>query len=282
MIANHFLIKGQFLFFRNLAKNKYILLALVQKELKSRYARSSLGFAWVIFQPLSSIIIYTIIFSLVFRSTIPETYKQVPYVIFLLCGLIPYTIFSETVARSSNILLENAGMIKKMVFPYEFFPIAVFITSCIIGGVTLVLTGILMLFFGVSPSLMSIFYLLLFLVPLVLVTTGISWIISCVAVAFRDIVHVVPVILNLLFFATPVLYSYEMMAGAGEKYPVLITLAKLNPLYSIVIGVRISLIGNEFVLSAGNVFICYLLSFAIFFFGGMVFRVFKQDLADLI
>jgi ABC-type polysaccharide/polyol phosphate export permease len=199
-----------------------------------------------------------------------------------MCGLIPYTIFSETVARSSNILLENAGMITKMVFPYEFFPIAVLITSFIAGGITLVLTGILMLFWGVSPSLMGILYLPLFLVPLVLVTTGISWIISCVAVSFRDIVHVVPVVLNLLFFATPVLYSYEMMASMGEKYPALVTLAKLNPLYSIVVGLRISLIGNEFVLDAGIVFMCYFLSVSIFFFGGMIFRVFKRDLADLI
>ncbi|MEW6067180.1 MAG: ABC transporter permease [Nitrospirota bacterium] len=274
-------IKDQIRFFTVISKNKNILFALVQKELKNRYASSALGFLWAVLQPLAAIFIYTIVFSLVFRTSVPDSYKHIPYVIFLMCGLIPYQVFSETVGRSCNILLENINMITKMVFPYELFPVSILIISFIIGGITWILTIIFMLIIGVEPVFSNFIYLPLFFIPLILVTIGLSWIVSCLSVVYRDIVHVVPVALNLLFFATPVLYSYEMIEKIKPEHSILIMLAKLNPLLAIVEGHRISLIGKTFILDYDTILISYIFSFGIFLIGGIIFHIFKRELADL-
>jgi lipopolysaccharide transport system permease protein len=274
-------IKDQVHFFINLFRNKNILSALIQKEIKNRYASSALGFLWALLQPLAAILVYTVIFSLVFRSSVPESYKQVPYVIFLMCGLIPYQIFSETVGRSCNILIENMNMITKMVFPYELFPVSVLIISLITSGITLLLTIIFMFIIGVMPDFSNLIYLPFFILPLFMFTIGLSWIISCVSVVYRDIVHIVPVALNLLFFATPVLYSSEMVENMKAEHPILVMLAKLNPLFSIVEGHRISLIGEKFILDNNTVLISYILSAGIFLIGGIIFHMFKRELADL-
>lgn len=275
------LIKNQFTFFIKIPKNNNLLWALVKKDFKSRYASSLLGFLWAIFQPLAMLITYTIVFSLIFRVAIPETtYKSVPFAVFLMLGFVPYNIFSETLSRSSNILIENMSMITKMVFPYELFPISIFITTFITGLITLILTLLLMVILGIIPTFVNFPFLLLFLVPLILFTIGLSWIVSCVTVVFRDLAYAIPIVLNLLFFSVPVIYSYEMIEKSGVNYPILSFIVKLNPLYSIIIGFKYTFIGKTLALNSNLIISSYLTSVIIFLLGGIIFLIFKRDLAD--
>ncbi len=282
MLTLSIFIKSQFHFFWDL-KNRWTLIsALVNKDIKSRYAGSVLGILWAVFQPIAFVGIYTLIFSLVFRSTVPDAYLKAPFVIFLICGLIPYQIFSETLSRSSSVLLENISMITKMVFPYELFPVSILISSFITAGITLIVTAIIMAVFGIVPSISNLFYLPLFLIPLVLLVIGLSWIVSCVSIVLRDLTHIVPVIINILFFATPVFYSYEMLDKMSHSYPIITAILKLNPLYTVVIGFRISLIGKDFFLDPTLIITTYGISILTFMIGGMIFNAFKRELADFL
>ncbi len=268
-------------FFFNLFTKKNLLIALIKKELKERYSNSALGLLWTVLQPLALIGVYTIVFTLVFRSTVPETYKQVPFVIFLMCGFIPFQIFSETVTRSTSILKENLSMVTKIVFPYELFPVAIISTSIITGFITFILTLVLMLFMGHTLS-WNILYLPIFLIPLILLGVGMGWMVSCIAIVLRDITLIIPILLNLMFFGTPIFYSYTLMDKMGGDYPNLLFLAKLNPLYSIVVGFQSSLISDHWVLDTNVLIINYALTILIFLIGGIVFFRFKRELADLI
>ena len=272
---------SNYLFFLNIFKNKRILAALIQKELKNRYASSYLGFLWTLFQPISMIIIYTIVFSVVLKVRVPAIYKETPYVVFLLCGLIPFQIFSETTERSSRILIENMNMITKMVFPYELFPVSLLLTSFITGGITLILTIFILVIMGIPPSLLHLLYIIIFFIPLILFTIGISWIVSCISVPIRDITFVVPVINNLLFFATPIIYSHDMLDKIPPNLGFIAFMAKLNPLYSITMGFRSALIGNYFSMPYKLIVILYIISIVTFIVGGALFNGFKKELADI-
>ena len=219
-------------------------------------------------------------YSPVFRASVPKSYHEVPYVIFLMCGLIPYQIFSETIRRSTNVLISNMNMITKMVFPYELLPVATLATAFVTGGITLVLTLLLMLVLGVFPTFSYLVFLPAFLIPLVLLSTGLAWLVSCLSVVVKDIGHVVPVALHLLLFATPILYSYEMVEKCATHHPTIVALDKLNPLYAIAIGHKIALIGGQFVLEGHTIVTSYMISIVVFITGGVVFNVFKRDLAD--
>ncbi len=266
-------------FFLNLIKSA-IILALVQKELKTRYASSSLGILWTIVQPLSQIVIYSIVFSLVFHTPIPKQYNNAPYVIFLLCAMIPYQFFSDTVSRATDILIQNTTIITKTQFPFELFPVAALITSFVSGLITLTLTLLLMVGLNIIPSIKTIIYLPLYSLPLFLFTLGVSWIVSSISVIVRDIAHTIPLLLHLMFFATPVLYSSEMVGKMKDTHPFLVFLAQLNPLFCIVEGYRQALIGNEFILSSNLTIQCYIFSLFIFIFGGYLFNSLKHEIID--
>lgn len=255
--------------------------ALVYKEFKKRYASSFMGLLWAVLQPLFTVLIYTFIFSFVLHTPVPESYKSVPYVVFLMTGLIPFQIFSETVGRSCSILLENKSMITKTVFPYELLPVSILIISLISAGITLVIVFVLMLIFGQTPNLTSIAYLPLFFVPLIFMTIGISWMVSCLSVIFGDIAHIMPMVLNLIFFSTPILYSYEMIENLNSEYPWLVLMVKLNPLYAIVKGHRMAFIGHNITLDYGSIMLMNLIAILLFLTGWMIFYYLKKEIADL-
>lgn len=186
--------------FKNLYNYRELLKTSIKKEVRSKYKNSLLGVFWSFLNPLLQILVYAIIFSMILSN------KQENYAIFLCCGLIPWTFFSNAINKSAFTFIENGNIIKKVYFPREIIPIAVVTaeainflisTTIIVGFVTL---G------GIGLSKYIIYYPIVLIAQYIIIL-ALSLIISSICVYFRDLQHFIGVLLQLLFYAAPIVYS---------------------------------------------------------------------------
>lgn len=205
--------------FRELLKN------LVIKELKLRYKRSVLGFLWTMINPLMMMIILAIVFSNLMKFDIKN------FSIFLLCGLLPWNYFSHSIRVSTMSLISNANLINKVYLPKAVFPLSIIFSNMVNMILSLIPLFILMLFMGIKihPTIILIPILLL---NLMLFTAGISLLLSCLNVFFRDFTHMIEIIITAWFYLTPIIYPIEVIP---MKYKMLF---KFNPLIYIIDGFR--------------------------------------------
>jgi len=186
--------------FKEIYEYRELLKTSVKKEIRGRYKNSFLGVIWSFLNPLLQILVYAIVFPLILRNT------QENYVIFLCCGLIPWTFFATGINRSAFNIIENGNIVKKVFFPREILPISIVTSEAVnfIISTTIILAFVC--FGGLGITKYILFYPLILIVQYLLVL-GISLIISSVTVYLRDIQHFIGVVIQLLFYAAPVVYN---------------------------------------------------------------------------
>ena len=211
--------------FKNLYNYRELLKTNVKKEIRGKYKNSFLGVLWSFLNPLLQIAVYAIVFPLILKNT------QENYVIFLCCGLIPWTFFSTAISRSAFTMVENGNILKKVYFPREILPISV-ITS---EGVNFLISTIIIIGFVLFSGLGLTKYVLLYPIIFIaqyLLLLAISFIISSICVYVRDLQHFVGVFLQLLFYATPIVYAADTIP---ERFAWIL---KINPMTYIINGYR--------------------------------------------
>lgn len=209
----------------NLYNYRELIKTSIKKDIGGKYKHSFLGVLWSFINPLLQIAVYAIIFPLIMKNDIPN------YTVFMVCGLIPWNYFSTVINRASFTIVENANIIKKVYFPREILPFSLvtsetinfFISTIIIIGFTLAN--------GMGLTKYVLLYPLVLLVQYVLLL-GISLIVSSVTVYFRDLQHFIGVLLQLFFYATPIVYAVETIPE-GLRW-----ILKLNPMTYIINGFR--------------------------------------------
>jgi lipopolysaccharide transport system permease protein len=207
-------------------QQRHLILQLVSHELKARYYTSFLGVLWVLLVPLSTLAIYTFVFSVVLPSAWQDS-GSTPYAFILFAALIPFTLFSEVVNRSPTIILGYPNYVKKVVFPLHILPIVVLGSALVDSLVSIVLLLIGIVVFSHSLPL-TIFLLPLVYLPLLLITLGASWFLASLGVYIRDVGPAINIFTRLWFFLTPIVYPLERVP---QKY---LWIIKLNPLSLIV------------------------------------------------
>ncbi len=182
-----------------------LILELVKKEIKVRYKNNILGYAWSILNPLAQALVFFVAFQLILKVKIDN------YVLFLILGLFPWQWFLNSVATSSVSILNNSNLIKKTVFPREYIVYAGVLNDTVHFVLSLPVLALFLLIYHqtIQPQ-----YLLLFPVLVVIqlfVTLGVSLLVASVNVFFRDLERLVAIILNMLFYATPIVYALDMV-----------------------------------------------------------------------
>lgn len=216
---------------RLLFQRRELLYQLTLKDLKVRYKGSALGVLWSFLNPLLMMIVFTIVFSHVFRSNVRN------YPVFLLCGYIPWLFFSTTVLVSTKSVIENSGLVKKVFFPKEVFPLSSVLSNLVNFLLQLCLLFIFLLAFGIMPTAFFLLLPLLIIIEIIL-TAGISFYLSGLTVFFRDVEQLVSLVVMVWFFLTPVFYPIVDDAGVymvPQKY---LFLYLLNPMASITLAFR--------------------------------------------
>jgi lipopolysaccharide transport system permease protein len=191
---------------RGIFKYKSFILHGIRRDIEVKYKRSYLGFLWTILNPVSQILIYSIIFSHLMKSKVGGFDGEYGYAIFLCLGIIPWTFFSELLLRTTNVFIDNAHLIKKVNIPKFVFPIICLGSSLFNFLVFYFLFVIFVLFMGINPInlLLNIFVPLLFLAMMGM-SAGLT--LALLNVFIRDVANVVSIGLQFLFWLTPIVYN---------------------------------------------------------------------------
>lgn len=205
--------------------NRSLLWQFVKRSVSARYRGSMLGLFWSFAQPLMMLCVYTFVFSVVFKARwgVDTEGGRGAFAIIMFCGLALFNIFSEAVNLNCGIVVGNTNLVKKVIFPLEILPLSQTIASFAVGMVWffLLFLGSVFIFGKLSFTMLL---LPLILLPLFLFTLGVSFFTSSLGVYVRDTPHIVGVVLQILFFVTPIFYPVSAIPERF-RWPIL-----MNPL----------------------------------------------------
>lgn len=210
----------------------------ISSEYRARFARSKFGTAWIVIQPLAMVLIYTGVLSGVLGAKLVGVNNKFGYAMYLLAGILGWSLFSDIIQRCMTVFVDNAGLIKKMSFPKITLP-AISLGSAMVANLALMVVVVVAataLGFQVGPRLML-------LVPLTLLTAmfaaALGIILGVLNVFMRDIAQIVPILLQFWFWVTPIIYPIETVPDGIRS------LARLNPVTPIIEGYHSLLVYNE-------------------------------------
>jgi lipopolysaccharide transport system permease protein len=215
---------------RDVYRYRELLAFLVWRDVKVRYKQTLLGGAWAVLQPLLTMAIFSVVFGRL--AGIPS--DGIPYPLFVYAALVPWTYFSTAVAQSSSSLVDQEQLLTKVYFPRALMPSAPVVGGLLDLGIAFSLLVGLQLFYGVAPG-PSLLLLPLFILLAVASALGIGLWLSALNVEFRDVRYVIPFLLQVLLFASPVAYSSSLVP---ERWRFLLG---LNPMAGVIEGFRWSL-----------------------------------------
>ena len=248
---------------RELYKYRWLLQQLVNRDLKVKYKRSVLGYAWSLLNPLLMMIVISIVFSYIFRFDIEN------FPIYLLCGQVLFTFFSESTSMAMNSIIQSAGLIKKVYIPKYIFPLSKLMSS-FVNLLFSLLAVVIMLIVTKTPVTWTI---LLFPIPLFYlfcISLGVGLFISVLATYFRDMVHLYAVFIQALMYFTPLFYPIDAV-------PASVQLAiKFNPMYHIIDYFRNIVMYGTLPSFRDNV-VCILFSIISLLIGYITFKKKEKD-----
>ncbi len=256
---------------REISRYRDLFLFLTWRDIAIRYKQTVLGVLWAVLQPVLSMVVFTVFFG-GFAGLKRET-GGIPYPIFVYAGLLPWMLFAQSVGRSSESVVSSANLISKVYFPRLIIPLAA-TAACVVDFAVafLVLIG-MMIFYG-TPLTPGILLLPGFVMLTLLAAVGVGTLVSALNVAYRDFRYIVPFMLQIWMFATPVIYPSTIVP---EKWRWVVA---LNPVAGAVEGCRASLLTGQF--DATAIQLSCVISVATFAFGLYYFRRVEDRFADII
>lgn len=252
---------------------------LSKRDLKNRYANSYAGIAWNIGVPLLHAIINVIVFSILMSGRMGKQYGDIPFALFYFIPLSLWIFFSDVVGRSTGILREYSYLINKIAFPFWILPLVPIASALLSQGILLVLAGGLMAYHGIALADTAGVYILIWLVCMIL-TLGVAYAVSAVAVYVPDIAQIVPVAINIMFWLTPILYPATLVEQRGALW-VRSLIMDYNPFFYVVELSRHAVFGSAAV-SWSALATTGLVSIATLVSGLFIFRKLKPGFADVI
>jgi lipopolysaccharide transport system permease protein len=211
-----------------------LLLFLVWREIKVRYAQTVLGGAWAVLQPVLTTVVFTVIFG--WFARLPS--DGVPYPLFALAALVPWTYFNTAVSGASNSLIANTSLVTKVYFPRLVIPGAAVLAALLDLAVSFLALLALMLVYGVVPGLDTAMLLPLSVLAMLLTAAGVGFWLSALNIQYRDVKYVVPFLLQLWMYASPVVYSLSLVP---QQYRLAYS---LNPMVGAIAAFRSALLGT--------------------------------------
>lgn len=208
-----------------------LILSLTRRELAARYRGSILGILWALLTPIVMITIFTLIFSGIFKARFGASSSQWDYALYLFCGLLPWNAFQESLQLSSSTVVAHANLVKRVVFPLETLPVSIClasITNQLFGTLVLVIAVIILR----REVHATIVFLPLVLLPQLIATCGISWLVASLGVFVRDVVQGIALVLMAWMYLTPIIYP-ESLVPAGYR-----AMVNLNPFTALVRNYR--------------------------------------------
>lgn len=253
--------------FKELYNYRELLKSNVKKDIRGKYKGSFLGVMWSFINPLLMTLVYAIVFPFILRSTEPN------YVTFLIIGILPWTFFTTVISQGTFCILANAGIIKKVYFPREILPISVATSGLVNFLISCIIIFIFLIFSGIGFSI-QILWLLLIILTQYILSLAIIFITSAIDVYIRDFEYIINFIIQMLFYATPILYKADMFVGSSFEW-----LIAINPMATIITCYR-DVLFYQSMPHIKSILFVLLLSIILLYVGYRVFKRMEKGFAE--
>jgi ABC-type polysaccharide/polyol phosphate export permease len=268
-----FIWQGFANFLLTLVHRRFLILEMAKRDIATNHVGSMLGFFWTFINPVIMIFIFWLVFSVGFRV---KPKHDVPFVLYLTAGLAVWSTFSEIINKSTGVIVSNAPLVKRVVFPLSILPLVKLVSSFITHLVFLLVLLVLVVLYGMPVSiywLQAIYYF----AAMSVFVLGLSWISSSINVFSRDTAQIVSLILLFGFYLTPIFWDISIMPEKAQL------LLKLNPMFYIVQGYRESfLYFVPFWHHPALTFYFWSVAFFTFAVGALIFLRLRPHFADVL
>ncbi len=272
--------KKQGLSLAGICRSRKLIARLSVNDFKTKFAGSYLGIVWAFIQPVITILVYWFVFEKGFKPAAIHNAAgdQVPYVLWLIAGMVPWFFFSDALSGGTRALLDYSYLVKKVVFQIDALPIVKVISAVCVHLFFVAFAVFLYVLYGYVPDFYTL-QIVYYSVGLLLFATGLVYLTSAVVVFFRDLNQVINIVLQVGVWVTPIMWDMEKMEiGTAFK-----AVLKLNPLYYIVQGYRDALIGKTaFWEKPGQTAYFWAVTLACFWLGSYVFQKLRMHFADVL
>lgn len=262
---------------RNLWLYRNLIKQFTRREVAARYRGSYLGILWSFVTPLVMLIVYTFVFSIVFKARWGNQLSdesQVGFALTLFTGLIAFNVFSESIARAPTLIVSNPNYVKKVVFPLEILPVTV-LGSAVINSLFSLTILLLAALLAQGHLYWTLVLLPLMYLPLVLLCLGLGWFLASLGVFIRDISQLIGVVVQVLFFLTPIFYP---ISAIPDRFRLILY---LNPLTFIVNHFRRVILWGQLP-DWGEFLVITALTFMVCMLGYIWFMKSKKTFADVV
>jgi lipopolysaccharide transport system permease protein len=256
--------------FRILWQYRELLYFLVWRDVKVRYKQTVIGIAWVVLQPVLTMVVFSLVFGRF--AKIPS--DGMPYPIFVFSALLPWNLFAGSLGRGGDSVVQHANLISKVYFPRLILPVAGMLSPLIDFGVAFLLLIAIMVGYGVSPGA-GVLALPLFVLLAMLTALAVSLWTAALNVRYRDVGHAIPFLIQLWMFVSPVAYPLSIIP---ERWRLLYS---LNPMTGVIEGFRWALLGGQLP-DIGVIAVSALAMTMLLVPGAIYFRNTERTFADLI
>jgi len=202
---------------QSLVKNRSLIYQMSKREVIGRYKGSAMGLLWSFFNPILMLIVYTFVFSVIFKARWPGVTNNLEFAGILFSGLIVYSLFSECVSRAPSLILSNVNYVKKVIFPLEILPWIALGSSLFHACISILVLLVFMLTLEGAMH-WTVILLPLIVLPLLLLTMGISWALASLGTYIRDIGQAIGIILMAMMFVSPIFYPASAFPGSYRVF----------------------------------------------------------------
>lgn len=261
-----------------LYQNRQLIWKLAKNDFKTRYAGSYLGIVWAFVQPVITVLLYWFVFSVALptRAVAIKGDIEIPYILWLIAGIVPWFFFSEALTNGTNALLEYNYLVKKVVFKISILPIIKIISALFVHAFFILFTLILFSCYGYYPDLYTL-QIIYYSICMFVFVLGFCYITCSIIIFFRDLGQIISIALQVGIWATPILWN---ITNINPKYRVIF---KINPMFYIVQGYREALIDKVwFWENFYSTAYFWILTLCVFAFGAIIFKRLKIHFADVL
>lgn len=265
---------------KELWSNRKLTWNLAKNDFKSKFAGSYLGIVWAFVQPIVTIVVYWFVFEKALNqgASIAKSGISVPFVLWLIAGLVPWFYFSDAVMQGTTALQSYSYLVKKVVFTISTLPVVKVISSIFVHIFFVAFMLILYWCYGFAPSLywLQIVY---YSIAMIFLATGIVYFTSAIMVFFKDLSQIVNIVLQVLVWATPIMWNIDAMIVS----PKVIFILKFNPMFYVVQGFRDAMINHMWFWERPNLTIYFwAVTLIMFIAGTTIFKKLSVHFADVL
>lgn len=255
-------------------KYRHFIVSSIKNDLRSRFARSKLGGLWMILQPLAQVAIYALVLSRIMEAKLPGITSRYAYVIYLMAGMIAWSLFVEVVSRSLTIFVDSGNLMKKMAFPRVCLPLIIS-GSSLVSNLLLLLTATAVFLLIGQPLSLAMLWLPLLLAVNLAFALGLGLILGVLNVFVRDVAQVMTVVLQLLFWLTPIVYMPSIIPDR------LRAVLEFNPMMHMVVAFQSVILYGRAPGMAGLITMAVAAS-VLLFFALILFRRAAPEMVDVL